>query len=174
MYYFKVNGENLLSFTIDATPFDSLIEEKLVLKMSSKVGIDTFILNYDGETYPVKNSSVIKKNIIKELLNKNWHLFENNGDVLEGIVNEDGESISPEMLFISPKVEKKRKQSFQYLNQVLSEQNLPPIFDEDILKKQKLAEYLHIYYRINNNIYHICVNEYDNSLTAYEIFGKLI
>lgn len=173
MYYFKVNGVNVLNLNIQATPFEPSIEEKIQLQITTKGGIDIFIVNYDGDKYPVKKSSALKKKIIDALLNKNWDLFQNNGDFLEGIANEDGELVAPELLFVSPKIEKIKKQSFSYLNKILLENNLPQIFDEDILKKQKLSEYLHIYYRVNNSIYHICINEYDNSLVTYEVFGKL-
>lgn len=173
MYYFKVNGDNVLSLVVQTTPFEPSIEEKLQLQISTKGGIDIFIVNYDGDKYPIKKNSALRKKIIDAMLNKNWELFQNNGDVLEGFTNEDGEIVCPELIFIPPKLEKTKKQSFSYLNNILLAHSLPQIFDEDILKKQKLSEYLHIYYRVNNSIYHICLNEYDNSLVTYEIFGKL-
>lgn len=170
MYNFHYLNQPVSSIEIKGKNFDPTSDEKLLLSFDKKGKLLISVYDIDGNLHPIKNSSVIRKNIHDALLDEKWELFTMDEIEINGIFNDDDEYIHP-ALILMPQKPKKTNPFKIYFSEIQSI-GFPLPEEVDILKKQSEAEYLHLYYRKENIIYHICINQFENIITTSEKFMK--
>lgn len=171
MYYFKHLNDKLLSFDIKAKYINADSEGTLKIILTEKLKINVFLYDENSNLIPITKSSFLYKNIIENMLKENWSIFMIDDISLEGFVDEENNKISAIQILLG-KQKKNKENPYSYLLNYLKDYNLPLFNEEDILMKKMNAGFLHIYYRKNDMIIHICFNNIEENIESYEIFKK--
>jgi hypothetical protein len=173
MYYFKYGEEELKNITIEPQYLDKNIEGKIHIAFDPKNVLNIGIYDLDDNLIPVKKSSPLRKLIFECLQNKEWDKFIHDSCAIDGIINEDGELVDP-IYALFPQNKKSNKiNPYQKYNNLLLTQGFPIILNEDaVLFKKRQGENLHLYYRNNFKIIHVCINEFETSIENFECFVK--
>lgn len=170
MFYFRLQGENHLYIDVPGQSFDKDIEGKIRVAFTQK---DIFSVSYqdmDGNLYPFKKTHAVRKAVGAALLASEWDKFEVDGVMIDGLANEDGEIVSPELVLLPRAI--KKTNPYERFFPELGKIGFPAFTEEDIIKKQTHQELLHIYYRKEFVIYHIVYDQIEDNITIYERFLK--
>lgn len=175
MYYFKINDEYLNFIDIHSANFDPSLDLKIRLEFNTKPLFSIKGYDIEGNLYPIKKSSLLYKNVINALLDKNWHMFEVDDMPVESIVNQEYEEKEPFCIFFPEKQKKVKINPYEKWNTILKYNNLPIISTEDeVFYKKSINTIYHIYYRKEDTIIHAYFNEFEFILVDKEIFKKVI
>lgn len=173
MNYFKHNEDNFLYIDIYGNHFDSNLEYKLRISFDPKHILIVYIHDFDDNLIPVKKSSSLRKSIFNALLNKEWDKFIIDSTPIDGISNEEGELVEPLYALFPEKRKAMKINPYAKWNSLLIEKGLGTINDDsEIILRKKLNQELHIYYRKDSIIFHVCFDELDFTIVHYEIFSK--
>lgn len=171
MYYFRYSNMNHLYIDISVKPFTNE-DYKIRIEFTPKNILSIFFHDENGNLFPIKKNSDLRKKIFRDLEDGIWENFLIDGEPIEGLSNEDEEIVSPLMVLSTPKIIKKKENTFNKYFPLLLNMGLPFFDDDDVIKKHTHGEYLHIYYRKNDTIYHLCINTFENIIITYEVFSK--
>lgn len=175
MYYFKYGEDLLDTIVVEGKYLDSNIECKVKITLDPKNILNICFIDSDDNLTPIKKSSSLRKKIFEYLMEKQWNKFIMQNCEIEGFVNEDNENIEPFYVLI-PKNNKKIKiNPYDKWKHILISNGFPLIDDtKEVILHKKDGIFQHIYYRKNNKIIHICIDEYEQKITYSEIFNKIL
>lgn len=176
MYYFRYGSDNHSSITVKARNFDPAMDGELVIKLDSKQGLIIKLQELDDYMSVVKKSSELYATILNALDKEEWDSFVIEDMTLEGFSNEDGEIVNTQLALFSHQVKsKKSTQNNPYSKWTasLARFSLPEIEPDSVIMKKKNSPWVHVYYRHDDVIYHVCLDDNDLNVFSYEIFGKV-
>lgn len=173
MYYFKYGEESLDTIVVEGKNLDSNIEGKIKIGFDHKNILNIFFIDSDDNLTLVKKNSSLRKNIFDYLMQKQWHKFIMENCEIQGFVNDNEEEVEP-FYVLSPKNNKKIKiNPYDKWKDIFISNGLPLIDDiKEVLLQKKDGILLHIYYRKEKKIIHICIDEYEKKITYFEFFNK--
>lgn len=174
MYYFKQGEEKYSYIDVKGTSFVPDFDHKVRVELSQKEILSVYTYDEHGEFIPIKKSSDLRKKIFNALQNQEWGHFVLDNAPIDGFANEDGEEVSYMDVLFTHKEKKVKVSIYQKYNSLLTAHNMPVFKEQDVIRKQVSGENIHIYYRIEDNVYHVCINEFDYSIVVKEKFMKVI
>lgn len=174
MYYFKSEEQFLPALTVLSKNFDDTTDIKVIIAFKDKPSLSITTPDLEGNVYPIKKNSNLYKNILNALIDKDWSLFMFDDMPIECIVDQEYNEIEP-FLAIYPEKRKKFKiNPYDQWRELLTNHGLPLIEEENVILKKSFQNTIHIYYRKENAIFHVYINELDYCLIEFEKFNKFI
>lgn len=175
MYYFKFYDENLISIDVEAKPLDPQLDSKIRISFDPKHVLTVGIYDIDGNIIPVKKNAELRKTIFNSLQNKEWEKFLIDGTAIQGIINEEEEFVEPIYALYPGQRKREKINPYNKWTNALFDKGLPPIEgEEQIIFKKRTEQYLHVYYRQEIKIIHVCFDEFENTVVNYEVFLKAL
>lgn len=174
MFYFKYCDDILDKITLSISNFSSSYDGKIILNLDSKKGLIIHLLTSDDEITPLKKSHPIYKEVFQAVLNKKWELFTIDYTAIEGIANAQGDIVEPMIALYPGDTKPPKINPYASTNElIISSTSFPEIKEEsDVILKKRSGQYLHIYYRNELNVYHVCIDEFERSIFVQERFVK--